>query len=472
MPELDSKRLQIIAFIDALLANWETILTLLSDSKPSLVKELQLRLQKAATTLAPLESSGYLEPNPRMTVAEIFVPIDLRDLFFQTRAKDYVCELFDRHFDPRIYRRYREAKLDATFSPTDLQKQTESVKILQSLTKDVVNDLASVSAQPAVALDSDFESVPVFFATNRSYINQKERPVYTGEPSTLSFGVAHVTIPLSRHRVGRVERPMWWSLNKRDPNRYVIVGEIESLGQSEFCARLTQAAADIKPKQGLLIFIHGYKVSFEEAARAAAQLARDLQFKGAIVLFSWPSVGTFTGYRPDEDRSSASGERLAEFIEILNGGPWTNVHVLGHSMGCRVIVSGLADNEIRTPMGQVVLVAADVYVHQFQAKVPKMLTRGQQRTSYVSRQDKALKLSALLHKGDRIGLPKSTPFLASGWQIVDATYVSTGLVRHSYFSRERSVITDLEYLLCHGLSAADRRGLSQHSSRKYWYFPK
>jgi esterase/lipase superfamily enzyme len=41
------------------------------------------------------------------------------------------------------------------------------------------------------------------------------------------------------------------------------------------------------PNQAL-IFVHGYNMSFDNAARRAAQIAYDINFDGATFLFSWP----------------------------------------------------------------------------------------------------------------------------------------------------------------------------------------
>ena len=48
------------------------------------------------------------------------------------------------------------------------------------------------------------------------------------------------------------------------------------------------------------LFIHGYNVTFEGAARRTAQMAYDLGFNGAAVFYSWPSQGTPTAYTIDE----------------------------------------------------------------------------------------------------------------------------------------------------------------------------
>jgi esterase/lipase superfamily enzyme len=62
------------------------------------------------------------------------------------------------------------------------------------------------------------------------------------------------------------------------------------------------------------VFTHGYNVSFEEAARRAAQLAFDLNFRGRVVLFSWPSCGSLLGYGADEERALLSAHTFRGFL--------------------------------------------------------------------------------------------------------------------------------------------------------------
>jgi esterase/lipase superfamily enzyme len=63
-----------------------------------------------------------------------------------------------------------------------------------------------------------------------------------------------------------------------------------------------------------VIFVHGYNVSFEQAALRAAQIGFDLSVKGAMGFFSWPSQGTLGGYISDEASVEASEAAIMEFM--------------------------------------------------------------------------------------------------------------------------------------------------------------
>lgn len=341
----------------------------------------------------------------------------------------------------------------------------------------------------AVSTGLVLTTVPVFFATNRptgSYgcgvpcyeLDQGPAPVREGPTegaehgNDLKFRLAGVTIPQS-HKLGELETASWWRRFTRDVDTQhsVALTFLDHFGRHEFSARLAEAGGPGEPID-LLIFGHGYHTTFDEAARRAAQAAYDLKFRGAVVLFSWPSLGHLAAYNADEDRAAASAEPLAKFLQALEGGPWNKVHLLAHSMGNRVMILGLADNpRPMLPLGQMVLAAADIYVDLFEQKFPKLTGKGEWFTSYASKRDRALLISSFLHRAERVGLIRYEPYVTDGLETIDATAVDTDLLGHSYFGNERSVLTDLGYLLREGFPA-QRRGLERVSDKKYWRFPR
>lgn len=76
-------------------------------------------------------------------------------------------------------------------------------------------------------------------------------------------------------------------------------------------------AARIKASTGkrAFIFVHGYNVTFEDAAKRTAQISYDLAFDGAPIFYSWPSqrLPTPLGYT-DEQNSEWSQANLRSFL--------------------------------------------------------------------------------------------------------------------------------------------------------------
>jgi esterase/lipase superfamily enzyme len=121
--------------------------------------------------------------------------------------------------------------------------------------------------------------------------------------------------------------------------------------------------------------------------------------------------------------------------------------------------------------GQIVFVAADVYIQMFEQTFPKVSGIGKLKTSYASKTDRALLLSSWLHRAPRIGISHGEPFVMTGMETIDASMVDTSLLGHGYFAGQRTVVEDLGFLLREGLPAA-RRALVQPRGKDYWVFPR
>ena len=51
----------------------------------------------------------------------------------------------------------------------------------------------------------------------------------------------------------------------------------------------------------VLLYVHGYRESFESAAASAPQLADGIAFRGAPALFTWPSAASTLSYVSDRE---------------------------------------------------------------------------------------------------------------------------------------------------------------------------
>ena len=122
-------------------------------------------------------------------------------------------------------------------------------------------------------------------------------------------------------------------------------------------------------RKRVLLFVHGYNVSFNDAVTAAARLSTEVEFPVIPVAYSWPSDGTYIGYWHDEDSVRDSSSRLMSFLqELLTNSP-TEVVIVCHSMGAREVTSALAElgrHGVRLPaLHKVVFAAADIWSKEF-----------------------------------------------------------------------------------------------------------
>jgi esterase/lipase superfamily enzyme len=78
------------------------------------------------------------------------------------------------------------------------------------------------------------------------------------------------------------------------PSKHIVVLSVKPLDRVAWSTSLRTA---MKPwTREALVFVHGYNVTFETAARRTAQLAYDLNFRGVPLMYSWPSKGILAGY--------------------------------------------------------------------------------------------------------------------------------------------------------------------------------
>jgi esterase/lipase superfamily enzyme len=112
------------------------------------------------------------------------------------------------------------------------------------------------------------------------------------------FALATMTLPPG-HRAGSIEAPLWGQANGK--NDIVLAGERE-LDGDEFRAELaSHVSGRIGVNRDILVFVHGFNTSFDDARSRAAQIVADARFGGVAVLFTWPSRSELFGYVSDKD---------------------------------------------------------------------------------------------------------------------------------------------------------------------------
>jgi len=297
-----------------------------------------------------------------------------------------------------------------------------------------------------VALGCQAELVPprgsvevaVPYATSRAPTGTTDpRRFYGPQPGPRALGVVRVRVP-------------------HDPR----TGERET---GEPVQRTTLTAvepADALPldEGAILVFVHGFSVSFPNAARQAAQLAYDVSLEGRVALFAWPSASLYGG---DEVRVLRAAVVLREWLEELAERD-SPVHLIAHGMGARALATALralARDEAPAHFGEVILVApdiaADLFIDEMAAQIAPLAERV---TVYASANERALHhdLEAEALGDTESGLPISPHF-----ETIDASAVDTSLFGHALSPDRRSVVTDVAALLAGG----PRHRLEQHIGR-------
>jgi esterase/lipase superfamily enzyme len=333
-------------------------------------------------------------------------------------------------------------------------------------------------------LEENLRRVTIFFCTNRSVTKQNGDYEFGGGISTLTYGTRQITIP-RYHEMGQVEIPasiFGYEIESPDPNKHIIVEDTKLVSRDELL-RLINRKTDESDRKDAFVFVHGFNNTFEEASMRTAQFAYDLGFRGAPILFSWPSQGGIPGvllYKADEKANEASIEPFKSFMrEFLQKSTAQNVYLIAHSMGNRIMVTSLKQMMADEPelfrnrrIREIVLTAPDISVKDFKRDiVPVINGNVAPITLYVSSKDKAIVASAGVNRNVRAGQAGKKIVVMRGIETIDASDVATDFLGHSYFSSTGSVVSDLHYLFRDNLRAKQRqKWLVQPSGIRYWKF--
>lgn len=320
----------------------------------------------------------------------------------------------------------------------------------------------------------DYVEVEVYYGTDRKPVaSQKLARDYGGERGELEVGTCRVSIPQG-HQIGHLESPVWWKLELReDPSKHVVLLDVAPLAETAMYAKLKASLAETDD-QALLVFVHGYNVSFEEAARRTAQIAYDLGFDGVPAFYSWPSNGDVLDYPKDEADVQWSVPHLKAFLQdLVAKSAAKKVHLIAHSMGNRALtgaLQALAAEHDAPLFNQVILTAPDIDAEVFARDiVPAIRPSAERITLYASSKDRAIDLSNDLHGYPRAGESGEHLVVVEGLDTIDASQVDTDLLGHSYYAETRALLSDLYLLLDHGQPPAERNLLAREKNTlTYW----
>ncbi|QJR10720.1 hypothetical protein DSM104443_01789 [Usitatibacter rugosus] len=322
-------------------------------------------------------------------------------------------------------------------------------------------------------------TVGVLFATDRNVV-PGDRLTFGVERAKITYGLCEVSIPLT-HTLGQVERPSWWPLRFEENEKYdIVIKNARALPAHEFFSLMRSRIAS-SSRRDTLLFIHGYNVSFEEAARRTAQIAYDLEFKGAAVFYSWPSQSAALKYTVDEANVEWSQSNLRGFLEeYLRTSGADRVFLIAHSMGSRALTRALreiylVDPALRSKVTELILAAPDIDAQVFVRDIAPVLANEMRPiTLYASSDDRALWASSVVHGTPRAGDTRNGIVVLRGIETVDASDVDVTLVGHSYVGGNRSALSDIFYLMRDGKRAKERFSLEPVPSPAglYWRFKR
>jgi esterase/lipase superfamily enzyme len=222
----------------------------------------------------------------------------------------------------------------------------------------------------------------------------------TGEVlSQTRYFLTSVSVPPG-HKPGVIERASFGSDN---PASHFMLGVNRPLDEASF---KIQVAAQLSGRVGvardILVFVHGFNTSYDEARLRLAQVVTDSNFTGVPLVFTWPSRSAMLQYVSDKESATASRDNLERLLRDLAAVPGVGrVHVLAHSMGTWLAMEALRQNAIAGHadldghIGEVMLASPDIDLDVFRNQMARLghVTRV---SVFAANDDRALSISSTL----------------------------------------------------------------------------
>ena len=361
------------------------------------------------------------------------------------------------------------------------------------------------------------EDIPyggILYATDREPAREEGRYYLDDRGHVLRLGVAKVTAgkeDMTWEEARRIsllkERPEDYPLKVTDVREVEILDSsinvlTESLVDTDerkqpderFVAKINTKLAISRVKD-VFIYVHGYKVVFENPLLVASELWHFLGYEGVFIAFAWPSTPSTLAYFSDLETAALSAGNLRLLIQYLaEETDARRIHIIGYSAGTRVVAKALDqlaliyagpdnnDSAKDLRIGHVILTGSDIDLHLFGSYlVDGMLDIVEDLTIYASAKDSALGMSKWVFGRDRLGRIVSVPlsetatnYLCQNSKLIIVNATDTKGADsgngHAYFRQSPSTSSDILATLMFDLKP-EERGLEQEDGRPIWTFP-
>jgi esterase/lipase superfamily enzyme len=277
-------------------------------------------------------------------------------------------------------------------------------------------DASSLSVSPTLLV-----------TTTRKPVNGGRAKPWFGPERASTMTVARVKLVppddgrLSLSAVGLAD----WRLDEVEP----VSGEVSNL--------LAQAGGG----SDVLIYVHGFKQTFETAALDAARLVDGIRFRGQTMVFSWPSKAGLFDYAYDRESAMWSRDDFERVLQSVIATPSVGrVHIVAHSMGTMLTLESLRQLYARygdtaaDKIGAVVFASPDIDMDVFSSAINRIGPLARKITVVTATNDRALALSGQIAGGmTRVGAAEKAAIERLGVRVIDASEAGWGVINHDLF---------------------------------------
>jgi esterase/lipase superfamily enzyme len=191
----------------------------------------------------------------------------------------------------------------------------------------------------------------------------------------------------------------------------------------------------------VLLYVHGFNQTFENAALDAARLSDAIKFAGDTMVFSWPSRARLLDYDYDRESAMWSRDALDQVLEELTSSPTVGrVNLVAHSVGTMLTTEALRQlyakqgDYAADRVGAIVLASPDIDMDVFTAAVPKIGPLAPKITIITATNDRALAVSRWVNGSTtRVGAAEKAQLEKLGLRVIDASAQGWGVLNHDLF---------------------------------------
>jgi esterase/lipase superfamily enzyme len=277
-----------------------------------------------------------------------------------------------------------------------------------------------ITIVPALAAP-EYLRIPVFFVTDRNLqpsskhssstdaVNFGPNRKYLGECKHEPFmGMAYCVIPNieGKELNDRLKQLGWEESQGKEKEKSfkatLVTGKNFGSIQKDFYEKVHSKVLLTEDKN-LFVFTHGYKNAFQSGLYTACKLA--YYAERPLIYYSWPSACKFRSYASDENNVEWSQEHYNEMItkldELCTADPLVKVRLFAHSMGSRLLVRASPLLREKSFLIESAVICPDIDDGVVQHYVKRYLSANSTTTIrvYMSRRDKALAISQVIHGG-------------------------------------------------------------------------
>jgi esterase/lipase superfamily enzyme len=191
----------------------------------------------------------------------------------------------------------------------------------------------------------------------------------------------------------------------------------------------------------VLMYVHGYNQTFENAALDAVRLSDAVKFAGETMVFSWPSRAQLLNYSYDRESAMWSRDALDQVLEDLTSNPNVGrVNIVAHSVGTMLTTEALRQlyakqgDYAADRIGAIVLASPDIDMDVFTAAIPRIGPLVAKITIITATDDRALAVSRWVNGStSRVGAAEKAQLERLGLRVIDASSQGWGVLNHDLF---------------------------------------